>query len=104
MTGGDSTDGNVGIIRKYELGRATWHWPRRRPGRWTGMMAALPKITFGIIVLNGEPFTRYNLRALYLFAHQIIVVEGASPMAAHMATRISIARPPLVLWRPRVPR
>jgi hypothetical protein len=36
-----------------------------------------PRITFGMIVLNGEPFTRYNLRALYPFAHQIIVVEGA---------------------------
>ena len=47
---------------------------------------ALPKITFGIIVLNGEPFTRYNLRAVYPFAHQIIVVEGAGPFAKHMAT------------------
>lgn len=36
-------------------------------------------ITFGIIVLNGEPFTRYTLRSLYPHAHQIIVVEGASP-------------------------
>jgi len=44
------------------------------------------RITFGIIVLNGEPFTRYNLRALYPFAHQIIVVEGASPKAADSAT------------------
>jgi hypothetical protein len=34
-------------------------------------------VSFGIIVLNGEPFTRYNLRSLYPFAHQIIVVEGA---------------------------
>jgi hypothetical protein len=46
----------------------------------------LPRITFGIIVLNGEPFTRYNLRALYPFAHEIIVAEGASPLAAHAAT------------------
>ena len=45
-----------------------------------------PRITFGMIVLNGEPFTRYNLRALYPFAHQIIVVEGASPGAATIAT------------------
>ena len=36
--------------------------------------------------LNGEAFTRYNLRALYPFAHQIIVAEGAGPPAAHMAT------------------
>ena len=44
-----------------------------------------PRITFGVIVLNGEPFTRYNLRALYPFAHEIIVVEGASPHAASAA-------------------
>ena len=44
------------------------------------------KITFGMIVLNGEPFIRYNLRALYPFAHQIIVVEGAAPAAASIAT------------------
>ena len=37
-------------------------------------------------MLNGEPFTRYNLRALYPFAHQIIVVEGACPGAAEQAT------------------
>jgi hypothetical protein len=35
-----------------------------------------PRITFGIIVLNGEPFTSYCLRSLYPFAHEIIVVEG----------------------------
>lgn len=35
-----------------------------------------PKITFGIIVLNGEPFTRYCLKSLYPYAHEIIVVEG----------------------------
>ena len=35
-----------------------------------------PRVTFGIIVLNGEPFTRYCLRSLYPFAHQIVVVEG----------------------------
>jgi len=49
-------------------------------------MTGGPRITFGIIVLNGEPFTRYNLRALYPFAHQIIVVEGAVPAAAEIAT------------------
>ncbi|MEF3274185.1 MAG: glycosyltransferase family 2 protein [Chloroflexus sp.] len=49
-------------------------------------MSALPRITFGMIVLNGEPFLRYNLRAIYPFAHQIIVAEGASPRAAHAAT------------------
>jgi len=45
-----------------------------------------PKITFGIIVLNGEPFVRYNLKALYPFAHEIIVVEGAAPAAQGIAT------------------
>jgi hypothetical protein len=35
------------------------------------------KFSFGIIVLNGEPFTRYCIRALYPHAHQIIVSEGA---------------------------
>jgi len=44
------------------------------------------RITFGIIVLNGEPFLRYNLRALYPFAHEIIVVEGACPSASGVAT------------------
>ena len=43
-------------------------------------------VTFGMIVLNGEPFLRYNYRALYPFAHQIIVVEGAVPAAAGAAT------------------
>jgi hypothetical protein len=41
-----------------------------------------PRITFGIIVLNGEPFTRYCLRSIYSFAHEIIVVEGG-----HESTR-----------------
>ena len=44
------------------------------------------KITFGMIVLNGEPFINYNLRSLYTFAHQIIVVEGANSNSAHCAT------------------
>jgi hypothetical protein len=48
--------------------------------------AGAPRITFGIIVLNGEPFTRYVLRSLYPFAHQIIVVEGAAPGAFNIAT------------------
>ena len=46
----------------------------------------LPKVTFGIIVLNGEPYVRYCLRALYPFAHQIIIVEGAAPGAAGIST------------------
>lgn len=49
------------------------------------MNSAFPKITFGIISLNGQPFLEYNLRALYPFAHQIIVVEGATKAAAVLA-------------------
>ncbi|MDQ7034159.1 MAG: glycosyltransferase [Anaerolineae bacterium] len=49
-------------------------------------MAHFPRISFGMIVLNGEPFVRYNLRALYPFAHEIIVVEGAVKSAAMNAT------------------
>ncbi len=45
-----------------------------------------PRVSFGILVLNGEPFTRYLLRALYPFAYEIIVVEGAAPAAATIAT------------------
>jgi hypothetical protein len=44
------------------------------------------KITFGIIVLNGEPFTRYCIRALYSHAHEIIIVEGACEGARSVAT------------------
>ena len=49
-------------------------------------MKKSPRITFGVIVLNGEPFTRYNLRSLYPFAHEIIIVEGASEMATAIST------------------
>ncbi len=45
-----------------------------------------PRISFGIIVLNGEPFIRYCLRSLYPFAHQIIVVEGGSEAASSVST------------------
>lgn len=45
-----------------------------------------PRVSFGIIVLNGDPFIRYNLRALYPFAHQILVVEGACIAAKNIAT------------------
>ncbi|MCC7203772.1 MAG: glycosyltransferase family 2 protein [Phycisphaeraceae bacterium] len=45
-----------------------------------------PRVSFGIIVLNGEPFLPYCIRALYPFAHQILVVEGACPGAAAVAT------------------
>jgi hypothetical protein len=39
-----------------------------------------------MIVLNGEPFTRYSLRSIYPFASQIVVVEGACRAAASVAT------------------
>ncbi len=48
-------------------------------------MSAAPRLTFGMIVLNGLPFLPYNLRALYPFAHEIVVVEGAAPGAAGIA-------------------
>lgn len=40
-----------------------------------------PRISFGIIVLNGEPFTKYCLRQIYPYAYEIIVVEGGSRKA-----------------------
>ena len=43
--------------------------------------ADFPRISFGIIVLNGEPFTKYCLRQLYPHAYEIIVVEGGSRKA-----------------------
>jgi len=46
----------------------------------------LPRITFGIIVLNGEPFVRYCLRSIYPFAHEIIVVEGGHEDAKSVCT------------------
>jgi hypothetical protein len=45
-----------------------------------------PRVTFGIIVLNGEPFTRYCLRSIYPFAHQIVVVEGGHEDTRAVAT------------------
>lgn len=43
------------------------------------------RVTFGIIVLNGLPFLKYNLESLYPFAYEIIVVEGACRSAADAA-------------------
>lgn len=45
-----------------------------------------PRISFGIIVLNGEPFTRYCLRSIYPFAYEIIVVEGGNEGAGNVTT------------------
>lgn len=44
------------------------------------------KISFGMIVLNGEPFIKYNLENLYPHAHQILIVEGAVEKFKHAAT------------------
>jgi hypothetical protein len=44
------------------------------------------RISFGIIALNAQPFLEYNLRALYPFAHQLLVVEGATEAARSLAT------------------
>lgn len=46
---------------------------------------AFPKFTFIIIVLNGMPFVEYAIKAIYNFAHQIIIVEGAVELAMFMA-------------------
>jgi hypothetical protein len=43
-------------------------------------------ISFGIIALNAQPLLEYNLRALYPFAHQLLVVEGATEAARSLAT------------------
>ena len=43
------------------------------------------KISFGIIVLNGEPFTRYCIKALYPHAFEIIIAEGACEGARGIA-------------------
>ncbi len=45
------------------------------------------KISFGIIVFNGQPFTKYCLRSIYPYAHEIIVAEGACLAAKDMATK-----------------
>lgn len=52
----------------------------------TGPAARRPRVTFGVIVLNGEPFTKHTLRSLYPYAHEIIVAEGAAPGARNIAT------------------
>jgi hypothetical protein len=46
-----------------------------------------PKITFGIIVLNGNPFVKYCLRSIYPFAYEIIVVEGGHESTKSVTTK-----------------
>jgi len=50
-------------------------------------MKGKPRLSFGLIVLNGEPFIKYWLRSVYPWAHEIIVVEGAVPSAAGTASQ-----------------
>src|SRR3990172_1499011 len=71
----------------------------------------MPRISFGIIALNAQPFLEYNLRAIYPFAHEIIVVEGAVRTAAAPAPALAHPRPPSPLpprifvgWRAGTPR
>lgn len=45
----------------------------------------MPKVSFGILALNAQPLLEYNLRALYPFAHQLIVAEGAARAARSLA-------------------
>lgn len=52
----------------------------------TATAASRPRVTFGVIVLDGEPFTASTLRSLYPYAHEIIVVEGAAPGGRTIAT------------------
>ncbi len=49
--------------------------------------AQRPQISFGVIVLNGEPFTKHTLRSVYSYAYEIIVSEGAAPGARGIATK-----------------
>ncbi|MBI1912004.1 MAG: glycosyltransferase [Deltaproteobacteria bacterium] len=44
------------------------------------------KISFGIIVHNGEPFIKYQIENLYPFAHEILIVEGAVEKFKHAST------------------
>lgn len=45
-----------------------------------------PRISFGIIVLNGEPFVRYCLKSIYPYAYEIVVVEGGHEDAKSVCT------------------
>lgn len=44
---------------------------------------ATTKVTYALIVLNGEPFIKYQLSYLYKHAHQILIVEGAVKKFKH---------------------
>jgi hypothetical protein len=48
-------------------------------------MTFAPKISFGVIVLNGMPFIPYLVKTFYSYAHEIIIVEGAASTATAIA-------------------
>lgn len=52
----------------------------------TGYQEHSMKLSFCMIVVNGEPFIKYNLDSLYPHAHEIIIVEGAVKKYKHAAT------------------
>ena len=43
-------------------------------------------IAYIMNIINGEPFTKYQLDSIYRFANQIIIVEGAYKNFSHAAT------------------
>jgi glycosyltransferase involved in cell wall biosynthesis len=43
------------------------------------------KTSFVIIVLNGMPFIEFSLKAVYPYAHEVIIVEGAIELARFAA-------------------
>ena len=44
-----------------------------------------PAITFGMIVLNNEPFSRFSIQQVLSVAHEVIVVEGSTPASRKLA-------------------
>ena len=57
-----------------------------KPPDERGLSENTIRFTFGIIVLNGEPFTRYCIRSIYPYAHEIIIAEGACEGARNVAS------------------
>lgn len=45
------------------------------------------KISYVMNVLNGEPFIKYQLKSIYKFAYEIIIVEGAYKKFRHAAKK-----------------
>lgn len=49
------------------------------------MRSSEPSISFGIIIPESEPCSRHFLRTIDTFAHDIMVAEGACPVAGAAA-------------------